>query len=428
MAATVHLLHSRPAPIGSFLRVGHTGHRKLEALIAASRLRFRRFVFDAAHIEEQNELLATLQRAGCEIVLDPNVAETAAPGRFASSVSDLPWGNADRPWLPGDFSRTRNLDTAKAIAEFAVRHNVDALLAPAHCIDTVPSLWLPVDLRLCEDVRHELDRGGGKHIAIDFQLITSNTLLKESAVRESLVAEIRHAPVENVWLRASGFGASATGTATRAFIEACRTFHEINKPLIADFSGGLSALAAAAFGGIGGFCHGVNQKENFRLADWKRPTTRGGGSAKRVYIPELDRSFKQDQLDALFSVKGMRARFGCNDTSCCPHGTEDMIENPHRHFIIQRSQQIKKLSDVPDGRRAEHFLLHYLDPAVRSARIVSRLKFGNEEIKKLVAETRGRLSNLRDPLGDLHSSSGSPTRSAVPQYRGDDRSSQSAVG
>jgi len=50
MTATVHVLHSNPSPIGSYLRVGHTGHRKLEALIAASRLRFRSFVFDAAHI------------------------------------------------------------------------------------------------------------------------------------------------------------------------------------------------------------------------------------------------------------------------------------------------------------------------------------------------------------------------------------------
>jgi hypothetical protein len=82
MTATVHVLHSKPSPIGSFLRVGHTGHRKLEALIAASRLRFRRFVFDAAHVDERRDLLATLQRAGCEIVLDPNAAEAATAGRF----------------------------------------------------------------------------------------------------------------------------------------------------------------------------------------------------------------------------------------------------------------------------------------------------------------------------------------------------------
>src|ERR1700735_3098899 len=105
MVATVHVLHAKPSEIGGFLRVGHTGHRKLESLIAASRLRFRRFVFDASHIEGQRDLLSPLRRAGCEIVLDPSAAETATKGRFGSSVSALPWGNPDRPWQPNDFSR-----------------------------------------------------------------------------------------------------------------------------------------------------------------------------------------------------------------------------------------------------------------------------------------------------------------------------------
>ncbi len=428
MTATVHILHPQPLPIGSFLRVGHTGHRKLESLIAASRVRFRRFVFDAAHINDQSDLLGTLQRANCEIVLDPNAAETATPGRFNSAVSSLPWGNPDRPWHPSDFSKPRNLDTAKTIAEFAVRHKVDAVLAPSHCIDDIPSPWLSIDLRLCEELRNELDRAAGKAIAIDFQVITTNTLLKDQAARETLVASIRHVPAENIWLRASGFGASATGSATRAFIEAGRDFHEIDKPIIADYAGGLAALAAAAFGSVGGFCHGMNQKETFRFGDWQKPATGGGGSAKRVYIPELDRSFSEGQMNVLFSIKGMRARFGCNDTACCPNGTEDMIENRHRHFVIQRSKQIQSLSQVPDSRRAEHFLLHHLDPAVRSARIASRLKFNDEDVAKLFDDTRKRLTNLRDPLGDLHSTSASASRSAAPKFRGNDQSSQSAVG
>lgn len=427
MVATVHVLHAKSLGVGSFLRVGHTGHRKMESLVAASRLRFSRFVFDAAHIEAQVDLVATLRRAGCEIVLDPNAAETATKGRFSSSVSLLPWGNADRPWQPTDFSRTRNLDTAKAIAEFALRHGVDAVLAPSHCLETLPSPWMSIDLRLCEELRHEIDRAGGKTVAIDFQIITTNTTLKDQLSREALISGIRHLPVENVWLRASGFGATATGSATRAFIESCRSLHEIGKPLVADYAGGFSALAAAAFGGVGGISHGMGKKESFRASDW-RHTSKGGGSAKRIYVPELDRSFTDDQLSALFAVKGTRARFGCNDTSCCAHGTEDMIENPYRHFVIQRSRQIQNLSDVPEARRAEHFLLHHLDPAVRSARLASRLKFADEKITKIIDDTKKRLTNLRDPLGDLHSFSSSATRSASPRYRGDNQESQSAVG
>lgn len=428
MAATVHILHAKPPAIGSFLRVGHTGHRKLESLTAASRLRFRRFVFDAAYIEAQGELLGTLRRSGCEIVLDPNLAETATPGRFDSSVSALPWGNADRPWEAGDYGRNRNHDTAQSIAEFALKHNIDAVLAPTHWIEVYPNPWTSIDLRLCEELRHELDRAGGKHIAIDYQLITTNTLLKDGPTREALAAGLRHAPVENIWLRSSGFGATATGTATRAFIEAAKIFHEIGKPIIADYAGGFSALAAAAFGGIGGLCHGMGQKETFRMGDWRKRSEGGGGSTKRIYVPELDRFFTEGQLGVFFSVRGTKARFGCNDTTCCAHGTEDMSENHHRHFAIQRSNQIKQLSEIPETRRAEHFLLHVLDPAVRSARLAARLKFGDEDMSKLVLEAKKRLINLRDPLGDLHANSSAVTRSLAPRFRGENKKSQSVAG
>jgi hypothetical protein len=245
--------------------------------------------------------------------------------------------------------------------------------------------------------------------------------------RATLVAGLHHAPVENVWLRSSGFGATATGTATRAFIEASRNFHEVGKPIVADFAGGFSALAAAAFGGIGGLCHGMGQKEDFRIATWRKRNG-GGGASKRIYVPELDRFFTESQLSVFFSVRGTKARFGCNDTSCCAHGAEDMIENPHKHFAIQRSKQIKDLSEVPESRRAEHFLLHVLDPAVRSARLAARLKLGNDDMSKIVLAAKQRLINLRDPLGDLHASSNEASRSSAPKFRGKNQNTQSAVG
>ena len=79
-----------------------------------------------------------------------------------------------------------------------------------------------------------------------------------------------------------------------------------------------------------------------------------------------------------------------------------MIENPHKHFAIQRSKQIGELSEIPEPRRAEHFLLHVLDPAVRSARLAARLKLGDEHLSKIMVAAKQRLVNLRDPLGDLH--------------------------
>lgn len=428
MAATVHLLHSAPAPIEGFLRVGHTGHRKLEALLASNRLKFQRFVFDAGHIDEQVELSKALKTSGCEIVLDPNFAEMATAGRYGSSISKLPWGNADRPWEPSDFSRVRNVDTAKAVAEFAVKHGVNAVLAPTNLIESIPSAWTIIDLRLCEQLRHELDRLGGTNIAIDYQLITSNTLLKDGPSRDVLITSLRDLPIENIWIRASGFGAGSTGAATRSFIESMRLLHELGRPLIADYAGGLSGLASAAFGAVGAMSYGVGQKESFRVGEWKRPSSGGGGSGKRIYIPELDRSFKQEQLTALFEVKGARSRFACNDASCCKHGVEDMVEHPHVHFITQRSRQIDNLSKVPESRRAEHFLLHHLDPPIRSARNGARLKIADEVLSNALAEAKKRLVHLRDPLGDLHAQEENATRPRAPRFRGGKGETKAATG
>jgi hypothetical protein len=431
MAATLHVLRPQTPPLAGFLRVGHTGHRKLLDLQAAGRLPFRRVVFDAAHLEEQIELVKRLKASGCEIVLDPNFAEMATVGRFGSpSIQRLPWANLDRPWRPEDFAGRRNQDASRAIAEFAVKAGVDAVLAPTHLLEQANDAWRPIDLRVCEALRHELDQCGGSSIAIDYQVITTGALLKDGAHRASLVAELMSMPIENVWVRASGFGATATGAGTRHFVESVRGFHELGRPLVVDMAGGLAALGAAAFGAVAGLSHGVGQKETFKAADWRKPPSGGGGggASARAYVHELDRYFKEDQLQAIFDAKGGRSRFGCNDTKCCPHGGEDMIESGHAHFLTQRHRQLDDLSGVPEARRAEHFLLRHLDPAIRSARHASRLKIADEQVMAAVGEAKMRLVRLRDALADLHETGETETRSRAVSFRGGTKAVSAVLG
>jgi hypothetical protein len=96
-----------------------------------------------------------------------------------------------------------------------------------------------------------------------------------------------------------------------------------------------------------------------------------------------------------------------------------MLENGHAHFITQRSRQLEALSKIPPSRRAENFLLRQLDPAVRSTRQASKLKFGDKGVQKLVVDAKSRLTRLRDALGALHEADGAaaPT-SASPLFRG----------
>jgi hypothetical protein len=416
-------------PIAGFLRVGHTAHQKLLDLHAADRLPYRRFVFDAAHINQQMDLVRALKASGYEIVLDPNFAEMATLGRFGSSaIQKLTWANFDRPWQPSDFDRRRNHDVSKAIAQFAVTAGVHAVLAPTHLIEDVNDPWIRTDLEMCEAIREELDCCGGSDIAVDYQLITSTALLKDPIASASIASGIEKMPIENIWLRASGFGATATGAGTRHFIESVRGLHTTDRPVIADMAGGFSALGAAAFGAVAGICHGIGQKESFKAADWRSPPFSRGGSSVRVYVHELDRFFKEDQLLAIFEAKGGRSRFSCPDTSCCPHGGEDMIENSHVHFLTQRHRQLVDLSGVPEARRASHFLLRHLDPAIFAARHGTKLKIADGQVLTAVRQAKVRIMRLRDVLADLDAKGNGESRSRIPNFRGSTKAVSAVLG
>ena len=241
--ATVHVLRPTSTPPAAFLRVGHTGHQRLEALHAANRFPYRRVVFDAAHVRHQDDLLCLLKSTGCEIVLDLDFAETASPVRFSSAVSKLPWGNPERPWLPSDFGPGRNADLLKFMAEFAVQVSADAVLAPAHAIEAAEDPWRAIDLAACARLRAELDRAGGSHIAIDYQLITTARVLKDLQQLALVTEGLADLPIQNVWVRVSGFGSTATGAGTRHVIEATRGLHTLGRPLVIDMAGGFAGLA-----------------------------------------------------------------------------------------------------------------------------------------------------------------------------------------
>jgi hypothetical protein len=85
----VHIRHPTSPPVAGLLRVGHTGHHKLEALHAADRLGFGRLDFDAAYAVGPTGFLRTQKAAGREIVIDLRVAETSMTGRYGSAVRKL---------------------------------------------------------------------------------------------------------------------------------------------------------------------------------------------------------------------------------------------------------------------------------------------------------------------------------------------------
>lgn len=417
MSATIHQLHISQ-PIAAILRVGHRDHRWLEDRLAAGLLPFRRFVFEAARIDEQRHLVDALQAVGCEILLDTNFAELSSIGKFAGAASKLPWARSDRPWQADDLGGNRTSYLASQMAEFAIQQRADVILSPSNLLGEEQD-WLSKDAQMAIALRRALDCLGGNEIALDFQVILTASALRQDNFRTDLKECLRDIEAENVWLRTSGFDANSTGTGTRRYIEAVRDLHECGRPIVGDMTGGLPGLAAASAGAIGGICHGVGQKESFRAAEYRRiPVSSGGGSAKRIYVADLGRWVSEDQFLQIVQTKGARSKLYCRDSGCCPQGKDDMVENPKGHFLNQRFNQIEDLSHVPHSRREDHFILHYVGPALRTARALSRLKYGDVRVSDMLITEKKRLSLMSDVLSDLVLDAKEASRSRSPLFRG----------
>jgi len=105
--AQIYDLHA-DSKVASYIRLGHTGYRKLEDLHAAGRLPIKRAIIEAKNIDIQSDLLSSLRKSNVEIFLDTKSAELACLGSFSSSkVKALPWVYNDRTYLPDDFSKRR---------------------------------------------------------------------------------------------------------------------------------------------------------------------------------------------------------------------------------------------------------------------------------------------------------------------------------
>ena len=419
MSGNIHYLHPPPRPIAQFLRVGSTGRRQLEHLLYAGRLPPTRFVIDAASYDKQIDLIKGLQESGSEIVLDTNSAELSTVGRFEGVFKGAPWANPDRPLERGDFVAGTNRSVIEPIARFVAARGINTVLAPTHLITEARSQWLTVDVEACMGLRDALDREGGSHIAIDYDLITTYALFRDPIARNQLVGRLRDLPFDNLWLRISGHGADATPTGIRRNIEASLDFHQLGKSIIADHVGGFAALAFVAFGAGSGFAHGAGGKERFDAGDWDKPKSSAGGNGeKRIYMPGLDRQVSVGAVRSLFNnARGARSILGCSDHACCGE-IETMLRNPEAHQLRQRDMQLRDLSGTPETQRPSRFLNEHLAKAGRVAKRAAKIKSGDEALLKIFTKARNRLDKMQDVLGNLLQTLGDPPRPPECPVRG----------
>jgi hypothetical protein len=423
---------SAATPLACFVRVGEA-HKKVADLHAAGHLPARQVVIEASRYRHQRELVSAFRESGAEIVLDTEAAELAAPAKFRGHSHRAPWALPDGPLGPDRFRNRAPDDVVGKIARFAVANNVDVVLAPSHFLgDPACTEWLLIDAAACRALRSALDREGGSHIAIDYQVIISNAALSDVSIRGAVLSTLADLPIDNVWVRASGFGSDAGPLTMKRYLSAISGFHNLGKPIIGDYLGGIAGMTALAFGVLSGLGPGIGERERFDAGTWHKPPEPRSedaefGRAVRVSIPVIQRSVTLKELGLLVSAKGGTRLCGCGDRSCCPHGYKDMIADPRRHAAQQLFKSLLSLEAVPDLRRETHFLDGPMANMDRLARQIKALRPAPTEAEKLgvdggslmkrLEQHSRRVEKLRVMLEHMHVARGDEGPRAAPMRR-----------
>lgn len=314
-----------------------------------------------------------------------------------------------------------NGDTARQVAWQLARHAIEqgysAILAPTHFLESPKDPWFGVDLNLCSLLRSELDGFGHRAIDIFYSLALPMREFRCLESRRVFLQALRPLPIDELWLRVSGFGCDATGPAFEAYVEAARHLQQSGVPLVAERVGGVIGLALLAFNAVGGIEHGLTVGERFEIGYWTRKREGRGGNPKRVYIPRLDIHLSTDEAAQLFSARGAKARFGCRDTAICPHGIQDMLDRPRRYFALQRMNQVALLSGIPPTLRASEFVEQQVRPLTDDAVYAVALTPRNPKLRRRLRTNLSRLDRLRPVLGALAKQSATRSLAKLPPLR-----------
>ena len=408
-----------PEPLGWYLRPSFVNHRGIADAVAGRTVGLHGIVFDPAYEDRHSELRHLIVERNRDAVLDPRTQELATTGGFNKRMSELPWA-MDRPHGPDDFADVPSRRIVESIARHVVEKGYTAVLAPTHFLASANSPWLDIDARTTADLRRRLDVAGAGKVPIFYSLAVSYEVIRGAEERRTIRDRLRGLPIDSLWVRISQSG-PLTHAAVRNVVIGAADFHGLDVPLVGDMMGGLRGLSALAFGSYGGICHGVTQKERFNAGSWTRPAGSNNSGftwPTRIYVPRLDMHLKREEAEAFFGAYGSKSRFGCRERACCPKGVKDMLDNPVRHSLVQRSGEIQRLTDVPQHLRAQRFLEETLRPATDAAVFAESLSFdGERHLAKRMSDNRKSLERLRVGLGEFVERGPVASYSRIPRRR-----------
>lgn len=386
--------------LGFFVRVGRNDHREILEVLSAGEEGIFGLVIEAPYAEKQHKtLIAEARKRNIDVILDPKTQQMAFPGSYSSQLKALAWGGSKSHHTVADFDGEAGKAKVKALVDFARRTSVTHLFGPSHVIEDPNDAWLRRDIAAMKSTSDLL----GKDLGLIHSLAIPIALLRDDARRAALIAAIAEVPCEAIWLKVENFGDDATGEKTVAYINACRDFHARGIPIIADYVGGLPGLGALALGAVSGMAHGVTINNSFKANSWRRPRQEGsgGGTERRVYLPNLDMLVSPLVAEKFFgSSQRIRGRHVCSNTHCCARGAADMLERPAKHALYQRAREIENLAAVPPAVKVQNYLdtVRSVSDAVALAASADKV---DRDFKKKLQVKQKNLGHFRDSMAHL---------------------------
>jgi hypothetical protein len=373
-ADVVQFPHKVPpiSPLAQFIRLGETSYRRHASLFAEGHLNAKRVVIDASVIRYLKDEVRQFRDADVEIVLDTRAAELAAKAKIHGLVRKAPWAALcpDEPLGPTFFRTGHPCDIYGQIARISVENGVRAALTPSHFLgDPTFAEWLDIDRESCIQLRQALDEAGGRDIAIDYLLIVPHLQLNETDIRLKIMAALADLPFDNLWVRASGFGNDAGAQPVTRFITSLAQLHNLGKPVIIDYLGGLVGEAVMALGVASGFAHGIGESERFDARQWHEPpkerdAEHPSGRAQRVSVGAINRSFSLREYETLLSARGAKRLLIPQLDGSGLKTAADVIREPKIAASRQAVCYFEELNGVPNAHRAAHFMARRIEPAI----------------------------------------------------------------
>lgn len=407
----------------AYLRINRNT-RKAAAAHFAEHRNLRRFVVSATGLASTPTLTdAFTGRSACEIILDTECAEAAAPAFADHYRGKLGWMPKIPEVSPAEMTQNKIYAAANSIAEFTSSRNIDVVISPSHLLGEQGEPWLQVDTQSCLDLRKALDGAGQSAVKIDYALLAPLARLEDPAWQQEICAQLAPLPFRQLWIRVGPYGIGH-GRNAGLVAEAAGAFRKLGRPIVLDYAGGMTGLTPLIFGHADGTCHGVSSKLECNFLDWMRKPSSGPpspGGRRNIYHPGLERMVTKSEHRALGSMTDRHRRpFSCVDSHCCASNNH-VLQDPLGHFLRQVTETHRDLLtlDPIEGQKRLHKRLWENERTIKLS--LQRIQ-ESSLCQKLLSDSASDLLLLRNslPLATPHEKSrmGLPFDGQEPTNRG----------